>query len=70
VGREKRSAIVTKKEQPKRLQQATSFRLSPDGKAFLAALSVSLGISQAAVLEQAIRLLARREGIKLPTGGG
>ena len=32
-------------------------------KRLLSALSVRLGISQTAVIEQAVRLLARREGI-------
>ena len=58
-----------KKEQPKRLQRATSFRISPDGIALLAALAEALGLSQAAAVEQAIRLLARREGIKVPHHG-
>ncbi|HEY7423264.1 MAG TPA: hypothetical protein VH682_03390 [Gemmataceae bacterium] len=53
-----------KTEQPKRNQRPTSFRLSPEGKALLATLSETLGISQAAVLEQAIRQMARREKIR------
>lgn len=41
----------------------TSIRLSPHGKALIAALSDGLGISRAAVLELALRRLARAEDI-------
>ena len=40
---------------------ATSFRLSEEGKAILAELSRVLGVSQTAVIEMAIRRLARSE---------
>ena len=38
-------------------------RLSASARHLMKALSVKLGISQTAVIEQAVRLLARREGI-------
>lgn len=41
-------------------KQPTSFRLSSEAKALLADLATRLGISQASVLEMAIRELARR----------
>ncbi len=40
---------------------ATSFRLSPEALRLLAGLAKRLGLSQAAVLELAIRQLARKE---------
>jgi predicted DNA-binding protein len=42
-------------------KHATSFRLSPEALRHLAALAKRLGLSQAAVLELAIRQLARKE---------
>lgn len=45
-------------------KQATSVRLSPDARRLLAALADRLGISQASVLELAIRDKARKEGVK------
>lgn len=44
-------------------KQATSYRLSGTARRLIEALAVRLGISQTAVIEQAVRLLARREGI-------
>lgn len=44
-------------------KQATSVRLSDTARRLMKALSVKLGISQTAVVEQALRLLARRENI-------
>ena len=41
----------------------TSHRLSETARHLTKALSVKLGISQTAVIEQAVRLLARRENI-------
>lgn len=41
----------------------TSFRLSDTALRLVRALSVRLGISQTAVIEMALRALARREGI-------
>lgn len=42
----------------------TSIRLSDEGKRLMALLAEKLGISQAAVLELAIREKAKREGVK------
>jgi predicted transcriptional regulator len=42
----------------------TSMRLSPEAKRLVAALAEKLSISQAAVLELAIRDKAKREGIQ------
>lgn len=42
---------------------ATSYRLSDTARRLVKALSVRLGISQTAVIEMALRALARREGI-------
>jgi hypothetical protein len=56
--------MAKKKAQPKRTKASTSFWISPEAKQLLAALSEALGITQSGVFEQAIRLLARREGIK------
>ena len=45
-------------------KRLTSVRLSPEAKRLLALLADKLSISQAAVLELAIRDKAKREGIK------
>jgi hypothetical protein len=45
-------------------KQSTSFRLSDDARRLLAALADALGLSQAAVIEMAVRQLAKREGVK------
>lgn len=45
-------------------KRLTSMRLSPEAKRLLALLAHKLGISQAAVLELAIREKARREEVK------
>jgi predicted transcriptional regulator len=42
----------------------TSVRLSPDAKRLLATTAEKLAISQAAVVELAIREKAKREGVK------
>ena len=42
----------------------TSVRLSDEAKRLLVALAQKLGISQAAVLQLALREKARREGVK------
>jgi predicted transcriptional regulator len=47
---------------------ATSFRLSAEAKRLLGTLAEYLGISQASVLEQAVRQLARREGLPVEIG--
>ena len=39
----------------------TSYRLSPEALRLIAKLAKHLGLSQAAVLEQAVRQLARKE---------
>ena len=41
-------------------KKATSFRLSPEALRMLAALAKQLGLSQASVIEMAIRDLSRR----------
>lgn len=41
----------------------TSLRLSPEAVNLRDALSAQLGISKAAVVEMAIRVLAKREGV-------
>jgi predicted transcriptional regulator len=45
-------------------KQLTSVRLSLEAKRLLAAIAEKLSISQAAVLELAIRNQAKREGVK------
>jgi predicted DNA-binding protein len=45
--------------------KTTSVRYSETDKALLKALSERLGISQSAVVKQAIRALARKEGISV-----
>lgn len=42
----------------------TSFRLSPEAVRLIKELSERLGISQASVVEQAVRKLARSEDVK------
>jgi hypothetical protein len=46
------------------MKRAATFRLSPEALALILRTSEKLGISQAAVLELAIRLLAERENIE------
>ena len=46
-----------------RTKHLTSIRLTPEAKQLLAELATTLGVSQAAVLELAIREKARREGL-------
>jgi len=46
------------------MKRGTSFRISDEGLRLLAELAKSMGISQASVLEIAIRLLAKREGVE------
>ena len=45
-------------------KQPTSFRLSKEAKRLLATLAQKLGIGQGAVVEIALRYLAKREGVK------
>lgn len=47
-------------------KQKTSFALSSKARALIDELSEVLGISQASVVEQAVRLLARQQRVKLP----
>jgi len=47
-------------------KKKTSIRYSDEAKTLLEKLSKHLGISQSAVLELAIRALARQEGIIVP----
>ncbi len=47
-------------------KKKTSIRYSDEAKTLLEKLSKHLGISQSAVLELAIRALARQEGIVVP----
>jgi hypothetical protein len=47
-------------------KKKTSIRYSEEAKILLEKLSKHLGISQSAVLELAIRALARQEGIIVP----
>jgi predicted DNA-binding protein len=44
-------------------KKKTSIRLSEEAQILIAQLSTQLGISQSAVVELAIRVLAKREGI-------
>jgi predicted transcriptional regulator len=46
------------------VQKKTSIRLSDTAQTLLRELAESLGISQSAVIEQAIRTLAKKEGVK------
>ena len=45
-------------------KQPTTVRLTKEAKRLMAALAKQLGVSQGDVLEIALRLLARREGVK------
>ena len=45
-------------------KQPTSVRLSDDAKRLLERIAARLGVSQAAVIELAIREKAKREGVK------
>ena len=45
----------------------TSLRLSEDGKQLRKLLAKKLGLSESAVVELAIRKLAEREGVSLPS---
>lgn len=47
-------------------KKKTSFALSEEGIKLIEELSRALGISQAGVVEQAVRKLARAEGVTLP----
>lgn len=43
------------------MKKPTSFRLSDEAKELIKKLSEHLGISEAAIIEMAVRLLAKRE---------
>lgn len=45
-------------------KKSTTIRLSEDARGLLARIAAKLGVSQAAVMEMALRLLAKREGVK------
>lgn len=49
-------------------KQATSIRLSPEAKSLLENLASKLGVTQASIIEIAIRRLAEIEGVKLDGG--
>jgi predicted transcriptional regulator len=44
-------------------KRATSIRITDEGRNILATLAAKLGISQAAVMELALRKLAKEEGL-------
>lgn len=46
--------------------KTTSFRLSSDARALIELLSQKNGISQTAVIELAVRQLAKTEGVEVP----
>ena len=46
-------------------KQGTSFRLTPEARDLIAALAAQKGITQSAVVELAVRDLAKREGLAL-----
>lgn len=48
----------------KPMKAATSFRLSIEAHALIAALADDTGLSQASVVEMALRDLAKRRGVK------
>jgi predicted DNA-binding protein len=60
------SRDISVAEHDMRKKQAASIRLTPEAKRLLALLAKQMGISQAAVIELAVRLMAKEEGIKLP----
>jgi predicted DNA-binding protein len=43
------------------MKLATSFRLSKEARKLIAALSLKNGVSQAAIVEMAVRMLAKKE---------
>ena len=49
-------------------KQPTSLRLSPEAKRLLAELARKLGVTQAAIVEMAIRRFAESEGVKVDGG--
>ncbi len=49
-------------------KQPTSLRLSPEAKRLLAELAKKLGVTQAAIIEMAIRRFAESEGVKVDGG--
>jgi hypothetical protein len=53
-----------------RVKEATSFRLSPEGRRLLALLAERGGVSQAAVLETLIRERALRDGLTAGAANG
>ena len=55
-----------KTDQPKRVPRSTSIRLSSTADELWNDLSQHLGISKQAVIEMALRKLARMEGVPVP----
>jgi predicted transcriptional regulator len=49
-------------------KKPTAIRLTDDGKELLAALATKNGVSQAAIMEIAIRRMAEQEGVKVRKG--
>lgn len=45
-------------------KQATSFRLTPEALSLIRELSEKMGVSQASVIEMAVRILGERENGK------
>jgi predicted DNA-binding protein len=52
---------MAKSVQPKRIQKASSYRLSPEAMEIIKEMSERLGISRAAVIEMAVRKLEQWE---------
>jgi predicted transcriptional regulator len=47
----------------RKANQTTSIRLTPEAKRLLSRLAQKLGVTQAAIIEMAIRKFAEREGV-------
>jgi hypothetical protein len=62
---EKRKMGRPKKQGP--LKAATSFRLSIPARRLIVALAQDSGLSQASVLEIALRDMAKQRGVPVPT---
>ena len=48
----------------KRMKNSTSFRLSEEAIRLIKLLAEEKGVSQAAIIEMALREMAKREGVK------
>ncbi len=65
---EPKAATAAKRGRPKKigpLKSATSFRLSAQERRLLEALADDTGISQTSVVEQSLRDMAKRRGVKV-----